>query len=1131
MAKKDVITRRSTSLNLNTGSRVKTANKYAGGSGMEKTFEKVPGIISGVSGILGAYNANNQVGNTAKYDSELNTLEDSVSIGNYDALSDWYSNTPTYTHNFTYKDFDSGMSGWQKMMNVGSGAIAGLGAGMQTGNPYVAAAAALIGGGAAGAGLLTAKARQKDLAREYNILSNIAEGRKEAMFSHELQDIQEKMKNLGMENLASKGGSIDISPSKRGTFKAQATKMGMSVSEAAKHILAHKENYSPEMVKKANFANNFAHAYGGQLFEDGGALFNYPVEYNHGGYFSLDPELIKINQGGTHEMNPLEGVPMGFDENGIPNLVEEGETIYDNYVFSNRLAPKEEQLASGGLPTKYKDHTFADISAKIAKQFEETPNDEIAKESMKEAMQRLRTIQEEVRTNQEAEDTVNSVNDFAFAPEEQQQQMLEQQPQQMPEEMQEIPAEQPAFAQGVPEGMEQYPIEQPPMMAFGGNLFSIGAGLDGLSDEERKSAEKRAATIASLKAEKGTPAYSYYYDEALKSEISYFESRKKAEKEASERAKNLKAPSIALSPSDEVIKAGEYLRSRGYTSATSGFDPETEAEYYKILRGDTGATSGTSSAESSTAQSSDAASDPAVSQVGEEVGPATSRGVVTGSGETLKSRDTSGVAGTAKRQGVHTTEYNEGTTAEQKRAMWFNSSGKALMDSLDDAKKYWDKKGLKGAELRAEKLKYLEAMNAVQDAYAKAYRAGYDPSTGTANYDDAVKALQEIWDKNKGNKYFDQLVKGITTKGDTGDNSAKGWIDGIWGAITENRNWGLTEYFDPSQLSGYSQAERDMYNQIMQKANNAGITWTPGQTYGDKGYKAYKFGLQEADGKAATVDDLGRVQRPEDGDGLILNGKFVPKAEIEAANAKGPAGGTGGGKDDERKLLPTWMRYAPIVGAGLSAIWDIAQQPDYSVAEATERMARNVPRARFNPIGNYLTYRPLDRNFYLNQVRNQGLATDRALLNSAGANQGAATAALLASQYNTQSNIGNSLMQQELANRQNEQQVAQFNRGTDQYNSQGLFNESIYNQRAGMQRGQYALTAAQLRQAERQRRNAAISADLTNLFQGIGDLGWENMNINMVNGNRANMGYGITKSGDVTYKKGGMLTKKKSRRK
>ena len=173
----------------------------------------------------------------------------------------------------------------------------------------------------------------------------------------------------------------------------------------------------------------------------------------------------------------------------------------------------------------------------------------------------------------------------------------------------------------------------------------------------------------------------------------------------------------------------------------------------------------------------------------------------------------------------------------------------------------------------------------------------------------------------------------------------------------------------------------------------------------------------------------------------------------------------------------------------------------------------------------------------MNQVRNQALSTDRGILNASGANQGAATAGLLASQYNTQGAIGNSLMQQELANRQNEQQVAQFNGGTDQYNSQGLFNESVYNQRAGMQAGHYALTAAQLRQAERQRRNAAISADLTNLFQGIGDIGWENMNANMVNMNPA-LQYQINlrgnrNAGETTHKAkcGGMLTKKKSRRK
>ena len=64
-----------------------------------------------------------------------------------------------------------------------------------------------------------------------------------------------------------KGGGIHIDPSKKGTFRAQATKMGMSVKQAAAHILAHKENYSPAMVKKANFARNFA--------GDGGLLERY----------------------------------------------------------------------------------------------------------------------------------------------------------------------------------------------------------------------------------------------------------------------------------------------------------------------------------------------------------------------------------------------------------------------------------------------------------------------------------------------------------------------------------------------------------------------------------------------------------------------------------------------------------------------------------------------------------------------------------------------------------------------------------------------------------------------------------------------------------------------------------------
>lgn len=79
-----------------------------------------------------------------------------------------------------------------------------------------------------------------------------------------LQDLPTEMKK----------GGIHIAPSKRGTFTAAATKHGKSVQAFASQVLANKENYSPAMVKKANFARNaskWKHEYGGStMMEDGG---------------------------------------------------------------------------------------------------------------------------------------------------------------------------------------------------------------------------------------------------------------------------------------------------------------------------------------------------------------------------------------------------------------------------------------------------------------------------------------------------------------------------------------------------------------------------------------------------------------------------------------------------------------------------------------------------------------------------------------------------------------------------------------------------------------------------------------------------------------------------------------------
>lgn len=89
----------------------------------------------------------------------------------------------------------------------------------------------------------------------------------------------------------SKSG-IHIKPSKKGTFTAAAKKHGKGVQEFARQVMANKENYSPAMVKKANFARNAAK----WKHEEGGAVDSHYQEL-----------------GGVHSMRPLPGhqVPVG----------------------------------------------------------------------------------------------------------------------------------------------------------------------------------------------------------------------------------------------------------------------------------------------------------------------------------------------------------------------------------------------------------------------------------------------------------------------------------------------------------------------------------------------------------------------------------------------------------------------------------------------------------------------------------------------------------------------------------------------------------------------------------------------------------------------------------------------------
>lgn len=221
--------------------------------------------------------------------------------------------------------------------------------------------------------------------------------------------------------------------------------------------------------------------------------------------------------------------------------------------------------------------------------------------------------------------------------------------------------------------------------------------------------------------------------------------------------------------------------------------------------------------------------------------------------------------------------------------------------------------------------------------------------------------------------------------------------------------------------------------------------------------------------------------------------------ELEALMAQlGETGETAPeGNNDKRQ---TWTRYAPIIGSGLASLSDLFSKPDYGSADMIGGVDLGAETAGYAPIGNYLSYRPLDRDFYINKMNQQAAATRRGLMNTSGGNRLNAQAGILAADYNYGQNMGNLARQAEEYNQQQRERVEAFNRGTNMFNTEtglkaSMFNAESRNAAKRARLGQ-ATTAAQLRQGIKDQDSARRSANITNFLQGLGDMGWENEQAN-----------------------------------
>lgn len=161
--------------------------------------------------------------------------------------------------------------------------------------------------------------------------------------------------------------------------------------------------------------NNIQFAYQNGVMNEGNLLTNLRGHFGaSGGYMNSAADtfpnrLTEFNTGGNHEDNPNGGIRQGVNpQDGQPNLVEQDETKWKDYIFSKRIYADGGILEQNHLNKKYDGWSFADISKDLYKEYKERPNDPIARKTFEENMPRLQNAQESKKYKKEKKE----VNDF-----------------------------------------------------------------------------------------------------------------------------------------------------------------------------------------------------------------------------------------------------------------------------------------------------------------------------------------------------------------------------------------------------------------------------------------------------------------------------------------------------------------------------------------------------------------------------------------------------------------------------------------------------------------------------------------------------------------------------------------------
>jgi hypothetical protein len=200
--------------------------------------------------------------------------------------------------------------------------------------------------------------------------------------------------------------------------------------------------------------------YGGQLFAGGGPM----------------DQLTEFNAGGSHEENPLGGIPQGVSQDGRLNLVEQGEAKSGDYVYSDRLNVRKNTAEMYGLPKTFIGKTFA-AAAKLANRPKSRrENDTIEEQDIERKLAQVKQAQEAQKEEDRQKETAAQ---------------LAANPQLLDALTQQLAANQSVQPMGMPQGQPIDPNQMDPamlaqmegaqqgqpIMAYGGHMYMCGGKM------------------------------------------------------------------------------------------------------------------------------------------------------------------------------------------------------------------------------------------------------------------------------------------------------------------------------------------------------------------------------------------------------------------------------------------------------------------------------------------------------------------------------------------------------------------------------------------------------------------------------------------------------------------------------